>query len=98
MVACDHVGRKDVVGDELLALAGEVRCELVGVPTGPWPQRRGVQRPSPARGRLHRFAGALVSAGGSRDVDLVRGEEPRLGGGWPARGLPGPAVLEGGFR
>ena len=44
-VARDDVGRKDVVGDEPLALAGEVRCELVEAPTGPWRQRRVVQRP-----------------------------------------------------
>ena len=44
-VACDHVGGKDVVGDEPLAFAVEVRCELAGAPTGPWRQRRVVQRP-----------------------------------------------------
>jgi hypothetical protein len=44
-VACDHVGGKDVVGDEPLAFAVEAPCELVEAPTGPWRQRRVVQRP-----------------------------------------------------
>ena len=54
-VARDHVGRKDVVGDEPVALAVEPRCELVGAPTGPWRQRRVVQRPG--SGTRHRISG-----------------------------------------
>ena len=44
-VARDHVGGKDVVGDEPLALMVEARCELVDASTGPGRERRVVQRP-----------------------------------------------------
>src|SRR5690606_26082021 len=60
-VAGDHVSGKDVVGDEPLALVGEARCEIVETPTGPWRQRRVVQRPrggtrrGPGRGRRGRW-------------------------------------------
>jgi hypothetical protein len=39
-VARDHVGGKDVVRDEPLAFAVEVRRDLLGAPAGPWRQRR----------------------------------------------------------
>ena len=53
-IARDHLGRKDVVGDEPLALGVELGRELVDGPTGPWRQRRGVQRPNGGTGRSPR--------------------------------------------
>ena len=50
-VARDQVGGKDAVPDEPLAFAVELRCDLVGAPTGPWRQRRVVQHPGGGTGR-----------------------------------------------
>jgi hypothetical protein len=44
-ISRDHVGGKNVVGDEPLALVGEPRREVVDAAPGPWRQRRVVQRP-----------------------------------------------------
>ena len=50
-VARNQVGGKDAVPDEPLAFAVELRCDLVGAPTGPWRQRRVVQHPGGGTGR-----------------------------------------------
>jgi hypothetical protein len=42
-VARDQAGGKDVVRDELLAFAVELRRDLLKAPAGPWRQRRVVQ-------------------------------------------------------
>ena len=77
-VARDHVGGKDVVGDEPLALAVEVRCDLVGLDL-PWAaascsvrrhRRRAwtARRPAPpwgagaARAFRHRISGVGTGA------------------------------------
>ena len=52
-VARDQVGGKDVVREQPLALAVELRCDLVEAPTGPGRQRRVVQPPTAAPAAAH---------------------------------------------
>ena len=80
-VARDHVGGKDVVGDEPLALAVEARCQLVEAPTGPWRQRRVVQHPGGGtrRGpRRRRRGGRLLEAAECRPWEGSEREHGRL--------------------
>ena len=80
-VACDHVGRKDVVGNEPLACNAEARCELVETPTGPWRQRRVVQRPDGGTRcgpRRRRCNGRLAEAPQCRPRESGQSEHRRL--------------------
>ena len=80
-VACDHVGGEDIVGDEPLALAGEVRRELVDGSAGPGRQRRVVKRPDGGTRRCpcgRRCVRRLAEVAEGRSPDRGECEHGRL--------------------